>query len=125
MSCFKNSALYPMKGENVGYVSFSEFKKLDLRIGEIVEAEKVEGSRKLVRLVVDLGNERRQLVAGIAEYYEPRDLVGKQIVVVANLQPRKFMGIESQGMLLAAVVDEGKPVLLAPEEKVPPGTQVS
>lgn len=109
----------------MSYVSFSDFKKLDLRVGEIVEAERVEGSRKLVRLVVDLGNERRQLVAGIAEQYDPQDLVGKQIVVVANLQPRKFMGIDSQGMLLAAVVGEGKPVLLTPEERVPPGTPVS
>ncbi len=108
----------------MGYVSFSDFKKLDLRVGEIIEAEKVEGSRKLVRLVVNLGNERRQLIAGVAEYYNPEDLIGKQIVVVANLQPRKFMGIESQGMLLAAVVD-GRPVLLSPEEKVPPGTPVS
>ncbi len=108
----------------MGYVSFSDFKKLDLRVGEIIEAKKVEGSRKLVRLVVNLGNERRQLVAGVAEYYDPEDLIGKQIVVVANLQPRKFMGIESQGMLLAAVVD-GRPVLLSPEEKVPPGTPVS
>ncbi len=109
----------------MGYISFSEFKRLDIRVGEIVEAEKVEGSRKLVRLTVDLGNERRQLVAGVAEYYEPSQLVGKQIVVVTNLQPRKFMGVESQGMLLAAVVGEGKPVLLTPEEKVPPGTPVS
>ncbi len=108
----------------MGYVSFSDFKKLDLRVGEIIEAERVEGSRKLVRLTVDLGNERRQLVAGVAEYYDPKDLVGKQIVVVANLQPRKFMGIESQGMLLAAVVD-GRPVFLSPEEKVPPGTPIS
>ncbi len=109
----------------MGYVSFSDFKKLDLRVGEIIEAERVQGSRKLVKLVVDLGNERRQLVAGIAEYYEPESLVGKQIVVVTNLQPRKFMGVESQGMLLAAVVGEGRPVLLTPEEKVPPGTPVS
>ncbi len=109
----------------MGYVSFSDFKKLDLRVGEIVEAERIEGSRKLVKLIVDLGNERRQLVAGIAEYYVPESLVGKQIVVVTNLQPRKFMGVESQGMLLAAVVGEGRPVLLTPEEKVPPGTPVS
>ncbi|MDK2383659.1 MAG: methionine--tRNA ligase subunit beta [Candidatus Korarchaeota archaeon] len=109
----------------MGYVSFSDFKKLDLRVGEIIEAERVEGSRKLIKLVVDLGNERRQLVAGLAEHYEPESLMGKQIVVVTNLQPRKFMGIESQGMLLAAVVGGGRPVLLTPEEKVPPGTPVS
>ncbi len=108
----------------MGYVPFSDFKKLDIRIGEILEVERIEGSRKLVRLVVDLGNERRQLVAGIAEFYEPKDLIGRQIVVVTNLERRKFMGVESQGMLLAAVVD-GRPVLIEPEEKVPPGTPVS
>ncbi|MCD6243838.1 MAG: methionine--tRNA ligase subunit beta [Candidatus Korarchaeota archaeon] len=108
------------------YISFSEFKRLDIRIGEIVEAERIEGSKKLVKLIVDLGNERRQLVAGIAEYYEPESLLGRQIVVVTNLQPRKFMGVESQGMLLAAVVgDENRPVLLSPEEKVPPGSPVT
>lgn len=105
-------------------VPFSEFKKLDIRIGEILEAEKIEGSRKLIRLLVDLGGDRRQLVAGIAEYYEPEGLVGRQVVVITNLERRKFMGVESQGMLLAAVVD-GRPVLIGPEERVPPGTPVS
>jgi methionine--tRNA ligase beta chain len=105
-------------------IPFSDFKKLDIRIGEIIEADRIEGSRKLVRLVVDLGSGRRQLVAGIAEFYEPKDLIGRQIVVVTNLERRKFMGVESQGMLLAAVVD-GRPVLIEPEEKVPPGTPVS
>ncbi|ACB06793.1 methionine--tRNA ligase subunit beta [Candidatus Korarchaeum cryptofilum] len=108
----------------MSYVPFSDFKKLDIRIGEIIEADRIEGSRKLVRLVVDLGSERRQLVAGIAEFYEPKDLIGRQIVVVTNLERRKFMGVESQGMLLAAVVN-GRPVLIEPEEKVPPGTPVS
>ncbi|MEM0016892.1 MAG: methionine--tRNA ligase subunit beta [Candidatus Korarchaeum sp.] len=105
-------------------VPFSEFKKLDIRIGEVIEAERIEGSKKLVKLMVDLGGERRQLVAGIAEYYEPKDLVGRQIVVVTNLERRRFMGVESQGMLLAAVVG-GRPVLIGPEERVPPGTPVS
>lgn len=105
-------------------VPFSDFKKLDIRIGEVIEAERIEGSRKLVKLIVDLGSERRQLVAGLAEHYEPEELIGKQIVVITNLERRKFMGVESQGMLLAAVVD-GRPVLLKPEERVPPGTPVS
>jgi len=73
---------------------------------------------------VDLGDEKRQLVAGIAKYYKLEDLIGKEIVVVANLEPKKLMGIESQGMLLAANVD-GKPVILIPEKEVPPGTIVS
>ena len=82
-------------------------------------------SKKLIRLMVDLGEEKlRQLVAGIAERYQAEDLVGRQIVVVANLQPAKLMGVESQGMLLAANVD-GDPYLLSPDSEVPSGTVVS
>ncbi len=109
-----------------GYISFSEFKRLDIRVGEVISAERIPGSKKLIKLKVNLGDEERQLVAGLAEYYQPDELIGKQIVVLTNLQPRKFMGVESQGMLLAAVVgEEGRPVLLTPEKKVPPGSPVS
>jgi len=102
-------------------IKFEDFQKIDLRIGKILKAEKVEKSEKLLKLVVDLGDEKRQLVAGIGKVYEPDDLVGKEIVVVANLEPKKLMGIESQGMILAAD-KEGGPVLLIPEKEVPPGT---
>jgi methionine--tRNA ligase beta chain len=102
-------------------ISFEDFQKIDLRIGKILEVEKIEESEKLLKLIVDLGNEKRQLVAGIAKYYRPEDLVGKEIVVVANLEPKKIMGIESQGMLLAADV-EGEPVILIPEKEIPPGS---
>ncbi len=106
-------------------LSIDEFFKTKLVVGTIREAEKVPKSKKLVRMMVDLGEaEPRQLVAGIAERYEAADLVGRQIVVVANLKPAKLMGVESQGMLLAANVD-GAAFLLAPDSEVPPGTQVS
>jgi methionyl-tRNA synthetase len=106
-------------------LSIDEFFKTKLVVGTIREAEKVPKSKKLVRMMVDLGEaEPRQLVAGIAERYEAADLVGRQIVVVANLKPAKLMGVESQGMLLAANV-EGAAFLLAPDAEVPPGTVVS
>ncbi|MEM0468079.1 MAG: methionine--tRNA ligase subunit beta [Pyrobaculum sp.] len=93
-------------------LSIDDFRRLDLRVGKVVEAARIEGSKKLIRLVVDLGSEKRQLVAGLAEYYRPEDLVGKYVVVVANLQPKKLMGVESQGMVLATCE---KPVLLTLE----------
>jgi methionyl-tRNA synthetase len=106
-------------------LSIDEFFKTKLVVGTIKEAEQVPKSKKLVRIMVDLGEpELRQLVAGIAERYEAADLVGRQIVVVANLKPAKLMGVESQGMLLAANL-EGAPFLLSPDEEVPPGTVVS
>ena len=104
-------------------INFEEFQKIDLRIGKIIEAEKIEGTDKLLKLKVDLGEEERQLVAGIAKFYQPEDLIGKEIVVVANLEPKILRGVESQGMLLAADV-EGKPVLLKPDQEVPPGTKI-
>lgn len=104
-------------------ISFSEFQKLDIRIGRVLKAEQVKGTENLIRLEVDLGKERRQLVAGIARWYKPEEIEGKLIVVLVNLEPKKFRGIESQGMLLAADTEE-KPVLLTVEEEVPPGTKV-
>jgi len=104
-------------------INFEEFQKIDLRVGKIIEAEKIEGTDKLLKLKVDLGEEKRQLVAGIAKFYQPEDLIGKEIVVVANLEPKILKGVESQGMLLAADV-EGKPVLLKPDKEVPPGTKI-
>ena len=82
-------------------ISFSSFEKLDLRVGEILEAEKVEKSKKMMKLIVDIGIEKRQILAGIAQFYDPLKLIGKKVIVVANLKPAKLMGIESQGMILA------------------------
>jgi len=107
-----------------GRVSFAEFSRLDLRVGRVVHAERVRGARKLLLLRVDLGGEERQLVAGLAEHYEPGELVGKLVAVVANLEPKVMMGVVSDGMLLAAV-ENGRPVLIVPEREVKPGTRIS
>jgi methionine--tRNA ligase beta chain len=104
-------------------ITFDEFKRMDLRVGQILEVEKVEGTQKLVKVEVDIGMERRQMVAGVAEVYAPETLVGKRIIVVANLKPATIRGIESQGMLLAADL-EGKPIIPFFGEDVPAGTKV-
>jgi methionyl-tRNA synthetase len=105
-------------------VSIDQFAQVKLKVGLVTEAERVPKSKKLMRIMVDLGEGApRQLVAGIAERYEPEALVGRRIVVVANLQPAKLMGVESRGMLLAASVD-GDPFLLSVDGDVPPGTGV-
>ncbi|NYZ75376.1 methionine--tRNA ligase subunit beta [Candidatus Micrarchaeota archaeon] len=107
-------------------ISFEEFAKLDLRVATVLSAEKVEGADKLLKLRIKIGGEERTLAAGIAKYYSPEELAGKKIVVVANLQPRKLRGIESQGMLLAAVSeDESSVVLLSPEKDIEDGTKVT
>jgi len=105
------------------YISYDEFKKIELRIGKVETAERVEGATKLLRLTVDVGTEVRQVVAGIAQWYNPEDLVGRQVVVVANLAPAKIRGVESRGMLLAADLD-GAAVLLMPDKEVPVGSTV-
>jgi methionine--tRNA ligase beta chain len=104
-------------------ITFDDFMKLEIRIGKILGAEKVEGTDKLIKLEIDLGDHQRVLVAGIAEAYEPDSLIGKEVPVLANLEPRKIRGIMSQGMILAAVA-EGKPILLHPEKEVPPGSPI-
>ncbi len=104
-------------------ISFEDFKKLEIRIGKIVSAQKVEGTDKLLKLEVDLGEEKRQLVAGIAQNYEPEQLVNKEVPILVNLEPRKIRGVESRGMLLAAIENES-PVLLHPDREVPPGSMI-
>ena len=104
-------------------VTFEDFKKLQIRIGLILEVEKVEGTDKLLRLQVDFGDEKRQIVSGIAEFYEPEYLVGKQFSFVVNLEPRVIRGVESQGMILAVSTND-KIVLLKPHKKVPAGSFV-
>jgi methionine--tRNA ligase beta chain len=104
-------------------IIFDDFKKLDIRIGKILSAEKIKGTDKLMKLEVDFGAEKRQIVAGIAEFFTPDHLIGKEIPVLMNLEPRSIRGIESQGMILAIDV-EGKPVLLHPEKEVPPGSVI-
>lgn len=107
------------------YVTLEDFQKLDIRIGKVISAEQVPGSRKLLKLLIDVGGEVRQVVAGIAEQYRPEELVGRKVVVLVNITPRKIFGIESQAMLLAADVG-GRPYLLRVdrEEEVPEGSRV-
>jgi methionyl-tRNA synthetase len=104
-------------------LDIADFAKVELRVGRVQAAEKVAGSKKLIKLQVDLGGEVRQLVAGIAEAYAPESLVGKSVAVVANLKPAKLMGVESNGMVLAASLD-GKAVLCTFDGEVPPGTRI-
>jgi methionyl-tRNA synthetase len=105
-------------------LSIDDFMKVELRVAKVLAAERVAGSRKLIKLGVDLGSEQRTVVAGIAEAYEPDALVGRSIVMVVNLKPAKLMGIESNGMILAASPDGGQPMLLAIDGSPPPGTRV-
>ena len=104
-------------------IDISEFARVQLRAAKVTAAEKVEGSKKLIKLQVDLGSESRQVVAGIAESYAPEALVGKTVVLVANLKPAKLMGVESNGMVLAGSID-GKAVLCSFDAEVAPGTKV-
>ena len=105
-------------------VNIDEFKKLDLVVGKILEAERIDKSDKLLKLKVDIGTEERQLVAGIGKQYNPEELINTEIIVIANLEPKILFGLESQGMLLAASNENG-PVLLRPEKDVANGTKIS
>ena len=104
-------------------VTFDDFKKVEIRIGKILSAEKVAGADKLLKLQVDFGEFQRQIISGIAESFTPEELVGKELPFIVNLEYRKFKGEESQGMLIAIDAD-GKTVLLEPAEDVAPGTEV-
>ena len=105
-------------------ISIDDFMKIDLRVAKVLAAERVPNSKKLVKLSIDLGSEQRTLVAGIAEAYEADALVGRHVAIVANLKPAKLMGIESNGMVLAASPDGGKPMLVSFDEPPTPGTRV-
>jgi methionyl-tRNA synthetase len=106
------------------HIGIDDFVKVDLRVAQILVAERVPKADKLLRLEVDLGYEKRQILAGIAQYYEPEKLVGRKIVIVANLAPRKMRGLESNGMLLAASLPDGAPVLAGFLEEVPLGARL-
>ena len=105
-------------------INIKEFARMDLRIATVKEAKKVEGADKLLVLQVDLGDEQRQVVAGVAEHYDPADLEGRQVVLIANLAPAKIRGVKSRGMVLAAKSGDTL-CLLAPEKELPPGATVS
>jgi methionine--tRNA ligase beta chain len=103
-------------------ITIDDFSKVELKVAEILSVEDIEGADKLYKLEIDLGEEKRQLVAGIKSAYSKEDLVGKQVIVIVNLEPAKLRGVESQGMLLAA--DGEQPIILIPEQKVPNGTKI-
>jgi len=105
-------------------IPFEEFQKLDLRIGKILEANQIPGSRNLIRMIVDFGAEKRQAVAGLLQYYKPEELVGKKCAFILNLQRRKMMGIESQCMVFAAEDDKGNVILLQPERDIAEGSKI-
>ncbi|MES1256209.1 MAG: methionine--tRNA ligase subunit beta, partial [Acidobacteriota bacterium] len=105
-------------------IGIDEFMKVELRVAKVLAAERVPKSKKLLKLLVDVGTEQRTLVAGIAEAYEPETMVGRSVVIVFNLQPATLMGVESNGMVLAASPEGGKPMLLSFDVPPPPGTKV-
>ncbi|MFA5715530.1 MAG: methionine--tRNA ligase subunit beta [Candidatus Paceibacterota bacterium] len=105
-------------------INFNQFEKIDLRIGKIIEAERVDGSDKLVKLQVDLGDEKRQILAGIGKSYSPEELLNKSVAVVINLEPKIIIGLESRGMVLAAK-DNNNLSVLVPEKEIVPGSKIS
>jgi methionyl-tRNA synthetase len=114
----------PPAGAGDGRIAIDDFMKVELRVAKVLEAEAVPKSKKLVKMKVDAGTEQRTIVAGIAEAYQPEQLVGRTIIIVANLKPAKLMGIESNGMVLAASQDGGLPTLVSVDESIPAGTRV-
>ncbi len=111
--------------EEKTWITIDEFAKVEMRVAEVVSAERVQGAKKLLKLMVDIGEDVRQVIAGIAEAYAPDQLVGKKVVIVTNLQPRKIRGLESSGMIVAASVgDQGRPVLVTFNEDVPVGARL-
>jgi methionyl-tRNA synthetase len=120
----ETAAAKPVAAVPDGKISIEDFAKVELRVAQVKTAERVKGADKLLRLEVDLGTEVRQLVAGIAEAYEPETLIGRKVVIVANLAPRKLRGLESNGMIVAASPEGGKPVLAGFLEDVPVGTRL-
>jgi methionine--tRNA ligase beta chain len=105
-------------------ISFAEFQKLDLRIGKIVEATPIPNSKKLIKITVDFGSEKRQAVAGLLKWYKPEELVGKKCVFLLNLQRRVLAGVESQCMILAAEDEAGNVTVLQPEKDIAEGSKV-
>lgn len=105
-------------------ISFADFEKIDLRIGKIIEATQVPESKKLIKILVDFGTEKRQAVAGLLKYYKPEELVGKKCVFLLNLQRRMLAGIESQCMVLAAEDEAGNVTVLQPEKDIAEGSKI-
>ena len=105
-------------------IEFDEFSKIDLRVGTVIEAEAVEKSEKLLKLLVDTGLDKRTILSGIAKYYSPDDLLNKQVMILINLKSRKMMGIESEGMLLLAEDPDGSLKLMQPDNNISNGSVI-
>jgi tRNA-binding protein len=111
-----------MENQN-NIINYTEFKKINLQVGKIIKVETLKGYNKILKILVDLGNEERQIMSGIAKYYSPEELINKYIIVCTNLEPKKFGENISNGMILAAEKDN-KPILLTVFEEVEPGSQI-
>jgi len=119
----KENNATPQAHKGDKYITIDDFAKIDLRVAKVLECEKIKGSSKLLRLQLEVDSEKRQVVSGISEYYSPVELIGKSVVLVANLKPVKLCGVESNGMILAA--DDGKDVVVVtPLSDIPSGSQV-
>lgn len=105
-------------------IPFAEFQKLDLRVGKIIDANQISGSRNLIRMIVDFGTDKKQAVAGLLQWYKPEDLVGKKCAFILNLERRKLMGVESQCMIFAAEDSKGNVVILTPERDIEEGSKI-
>ena len=103
-------------------IKFEQFSEIEMKIGKVLSAERVKDSEKLIKVMVDIGYEKRQVVAGFGKFLAPEDLIGKQVPIAVNIEPAKLMGVESQGVFIA--IDPGGAVLLTPEEDVPNGSKV-
>ena len=111
--------------ETENKITFEEFSKVELRVGKILSAENLPGYKKILRLTVDLGGEKREIMSGLAKHYQPEDIVNKNVIVCTNLEPRKFGDQVSDGMILAASSENGRPILLTVVEDTIPGTPIT
>src|SRR6185436_19772627 len=119
------SELKPQTTDLKPEIAYDDFSKMDIRVGTILSAERVPKTDKLLKLVIDTGIDKRTVVSGIAGSYEPEKIVGQQVTLLANLQPRKIKGIESHGMILMAEDEGGKLKFVMPSEKINPGSKIS
>ena len=110
---------------NNNKISFEEFSKVDLKVGRVLSAENLEGYKKILKIIVDMGDEKREIMSGLAKHYTPEESMNKSVIVCTNLAPRKFGEQTSNGMLLAATNEDGRPILLTVLEDIKPGSRVS
>ena len=106
------------------YITYEDFSKIHLKIGKIIHAENIPGMKKVLKVIVDIGIEQRNIIVGAATFYKPEELIGKVIVICTNIEPRKIGNIISNGMLLAADGSNGKPIFLTINEEAPIGTNI-